>query len=111
MDRLTETVERDGKRLFRLKGDAGFMATSPENNRVMNAVQKLADYEDAEEQNRLVPVVRCHECAYRDKDWWSEERVHCELHSEEPDQMYTGFDMIMPKDGYCSYGEREEPPV
>ena len=76
-----------------------------------DAIKRLADYEDAEEQGRLVPVVRCHECAYRDKDWWSEERVHCELHSEEPDQMYTGFDMIMPKDGYCSYGEREEPPV
>ena len=51
----------------------------------------------------VVGVVRCKDCKHYDKEYHQ-----CKLHSEEPDQYYTGFIFCMQEDDFCSYGERKE---
>ena len=51
----------------------------------------------------VVEVVRCKDCKHYDKEYHQ-----CKLHSEEPDQYYTGFIFCMQEDDFCSYGERKE---
>ena len=51
----------------------------------------------------VAEVVRCKDCKYYDKKYHQ-----CKLHSEEPDQYYTGFIFCMQEDDFCSYGERKE---
>lgn len=51
----------------------------------------------------VAKVVRCKDCKYYDKEYHK-----CKLHSEEPDQYYTGFIFNMQEDDFCSYGERRE---
>ena len=51
----------------------------------------------------VVEVVRCKYCNHYDKEYHQ-----CKLHSEEPDQYYTGFIFCMQEDDFCSYGERRE---
>ena len=53
--------------------------------------------------NDIVKVVRCKDCKHYDKKYHQ-----CKLHSEEPDQYYTGFIFCMQEDDFCSYGERKE---
>ena len=65
-----------------------------------------ADFiDDIEEQPvaDVIPVVRCKDCKYYDKEYHQ-----CKLHSEEPDQYSTGFIFNMQEDDFCSYGERRE---
>lgn len=55
--RLTETRTENGVRQFRRIGDEGWLTfDAPEvgASPMMSAIQRLADYEDAEEQGRLV---------------------------------------------------------
>lgn len=49
----------------------------------------------------VAKVVRCKDCEHYDKEYHK-----CKLHSEEPDQYYTGFIFCMQEDDFCSYGER-----
>ena len=51
----------------------------------------------------VAEVVRCKDCKHYDKKYHQ-----CKLHSEEPDQYYTGFIFCMQEDDFCSYGERKE---
>ena len=51
----------------------------------------------------VAKVVRCKDCEHYDKKYHQ-----CKLHSEEPDQYYTGFIFCMQEDDFCSYGERKE---
>lgn len=51
----------------------------------------------------FVEVVRCKDCKFYQKQYHN-----CELHSELPDQFFTGFIFEMEEDGFCSCGERKE---
>lgn len=48
-----------------------------------------------------VPVVRCKDCKHMDNG-------HCDIHSEEPDQITTGYWFECDDDFFCAYGERRE---
>lgn len=49
----------------------------------------------------VVEVIRCKDCQHYDK------RYHrCKLHSEEPDQISTGFIFEMQEDDFCSCSEK-----
>jgi hypothetical protein len=57
----------------------------------IEALNKLAAYEEAEESGELVKVVRCKDCEHNDQ-------------SECPMRMNIPFD----EDDFCNYGERKE---
>jgi hypothetical protein len=60
---------------------------------------KLCDYEEAEEQGRLVPVVRCGECSFHEIADYGDGHTKnvCRLFSRQ-----------IQNDDYCSYGMRKE---
>lgn len=60
-------------------------------------IDKLADYEDAEEQGRLEWPVHCRDCVYGRK--WLLNTISCDLHSDKQD-------FIVAESDYCSRGER-----
>lgn len=64
--RLTHYDERDKR--WQINNDYGAVTIDELNYAVGEAVNKLAAYEDAEEQGRLVEVVRCRECYFRGLD-------------------------------------------
>ena len=66
-------------------------------------LNRLTQYEDAEESEGIVRVVRCKDCQYGET--LNSENVLCKMHSEEPDQISTGYNLVMEPDDYCSYGE------
>ena len=61
------------------------------------AIKELEAFPTAD----VVEVVRCKDCKHYDKEYHQ-----CKLHSEEPDQYYTGFIFCTQEDDFCSYGER-----
>ena len=84
--RLTEICEMNGKKYIRIKGTKALYADKERDGApASNAIVRLATYEDAGEQGRLVSVVRCKECANK-FDW-----------------PWCG---MFPDDGYCSAGVR-----
>ena len=66
-------------------------------------LNRLMQYEDAEESEAIVRVVRCKDCQYGET--LNSENFLCKMHSEEPDQISTGYNLVMEPDDYCSYGE------
>lgn len=64
---------------------------------IQKAVDKLAHYEDMEEQDRMIEVVRCKDCSQYDTgagyDGWG----LCEL-----------YDQDRKDNDYCSFGELKE---
>lgn len=72
----------------------------------VNLREALKEYEDSEESGSLVRVVRCRDCRYA--DILTTGRILCTMHSEEPEQISTGYDLLMEPDDYCSYGTARE---
>ena len=88
MSRLTERKkDRYGNKYISTGGGAYF-----EEESVYEALEKLAHYEDLEEQGRLIEVIRCKDCIRHDNSSVPEGSGWCDEH-----ERMTG------DDEYCSY--------
>ena len=105
MGRERLTARHDGMLLFRKDGQlTPYMNMSHQD--IRQVMKHLAIYEDAMEQGKMAPVVRCKDC-YFFKRIRGSEQGFCKLHSETPDQYSTGFDFRVGQNDFCSMGEYE----
>ena len=94
--RLTEIIKVNGEEYVSIKGTKGVYVNAERKGApASNAIVRLAAYEDAEEQGRLVPVVRCGECKHSAIDF--ENMRYCKL--------VTYYNHVL-DDWFCADGAR-----